>query len=183
MAQLAIGLLTKGVSALFGGGAATAAPVVGGAATGGFSFASILQGGATLLGAMSAIQAGNAEADALNAQAIDAEAQKPFEMLQGMSRRSSIRREMLAALGDQDVAYAASGVDLSFGTPAQARREAFREGDNALTNDQATEESRLTRLTERSNNYRRAARRARSRGYVTALGDGINFLADVRGRG
>lgn len=187
--QLAIGLLTSGFGALTGGGAAAAGTAVAGAtaatgaATGGFSLSSLLQGTATLLGAVSAIGAGEAEADLLEAKAIDAEAQVPLETLQGIQRRASIKRELMDSIGSQDTAFAASGVDLSFGTPGVARREAFREADLGLTSDAGTQETRQNRLHERSRSFRRSARRARKRGFVNAIGAGLSFGADVLKRG
>ncbi|MBB98321.1 MAG: hypothetical protein CML67_02105 [Rhodobacteraceae bacterium] len=196
--ELAIGLLTSGFQAITGaaasagsfastvGGVAVPAakPVLGAAAaSSGFSLSSLLQGTATVLGAMSAIGAGNAEAEQLDLAAADAEGQKPLETLQGISRRASIKREMADAIGSQDVAFAASGVDLSFGTPGQARKDAFREADYALTSDSGTQEVRTSRLTERAANFRSRARRARSRGFADALSIGLGYGANLMARG
>lgn len=172
-------MLLGGLAGLFGSGAAVApgiagaATMVGGAASGGFSLASLLQGTMTVLGVASAIGAGNAEAEALNAQADDAEREKPLETLQGLQRRGSIKRAMAEAVAAQDVGYAASGLDLSFGTARHARTEAFREADLALTTSQGTEETRIARLSERAANYRSMAKRARSRGLLNGLMGGL----------
>lgn len=187
MASLVIGLLTGGSAA--GAGAATAGTAAAGAATAGaaagstFSLGTLLQGTATLLGAFSAIGAGNAEATALELQAQDADRQQPLETLQGISRRTSIKKELADSIGGIDTAYAASGVDLSFGTPSVARKEAFRGADTALTSDMGTQQTRQARLSERSESFRRAGRRARSRGYTNALLGGLNFGLDVYNRG
>ena len=119
----------------------------------------------------------------LNAQAIDAEAQQPLENLQGIQRRASIRRAMAEAQGDLNVAYAASGGDLSFGTPNEARREAWLEADYATAADNATQETRVNRLNLQASTFRRQARRARSRGWTDAAGLGLGYLGDVVGRG
>ncbi|MGG7535354.1 hypothetical protein [Rhizobium sp. 12,4] len=149
--------------------AATTAGAVGTAAAGGISFATILQGGLGLLSAVSAIRAGNEQAEAYKAQANDAAREQPLETLQGIARRGSIKKEYMQAVGEQDVAYAASGTDLSFGTPAVARSEAFREGDLALETDNGTQMTRQARLLEREANYRKMARKARQAGVVDAI--------------
>lgn len=167
MAELFVGL--AGVLGGGGAAAATTAAAAAPAAASGFSLASVLQGTATVLGLVSSIGAGFAEGDRMDAAAIDAEAEKPLESLQGIERRSSIKRAMVDAVGAQDVAYAASGVDLSVGTAAEARTDAYREADLALTSDVSTQQMRTARLSERAKNYRRAGKQARSLGLVNGL--------------
>ncbi len=53
------------------------------------------------------------------------------------------------AVGASDEAYAASGVDLSFGSAARARTEVYRGLDLGLNTDTGTTATRLTRLDER----------------------------------
>lgn len=177
-------ILFTGLAGLFGGGAAAGATAATGAATGaaaatgGISLSTILQGTASVLGLVASIGAGRAEADMLEAQAIDAEREKPLETLQGISRRQSIRRQMAEAIGAQDVAYAASGVDLSFGTAREARSDAFREADTALAADIGNEQTRISRLSERAASYRRAAKNARRMGFINGL---LGFADNVSG--
>lgn len=177
--------LLSAASGLFGAGgaAATAATAATGAAAAagpGLSLSSILSGVATVGGFVSSIMAGNAEADAARAAAIDAEREQSLENLQGINRRRSLKAAAAEALGEQDAAYAASGVDLSFGSAAEARRRALRETDMALTSDGGTQETRVARLQERAANYRRQAGRARMAGVIS----GITGVAGVlRGRG
>lgn len=179
-------IILGGLSTLFGGGgaaaagtaAATAAPV----AASGLSLSSILQGTATVLGVVSSFAAGNAEADMLEMQAEDAEREKPLENLQGIERRSSIKKAMVDALGAQDVAYAASGVDLSFGTARAARTDAYREADLALTSDAGTQQTRVARLDERARNYRSQAKQARRAGMLNGLVGGLEGFSKIAGR-
>lgn len=181
-------ILATTVSTLFGGGAAagaattavTTAPAV---ASSGVSLASILQGTATVLGVLTSIGAGNAEADRLEAAAVDAKTETSVETLQGISRRTSIRRQMADAIGAQTVAYAASGLDLSFGTARAARTDAFREADLALTTDAGTEQTRVARLVERAKNYRRSAKMARRMGVLNAASGAASTAIDFFGRG
>ncbi|MCJ9697602.1 hypothetical protein MOV76_39370, partial [Rhizobium sp. PRIMUS64] len=120
------------------------------------------------LSAVSAIRGANEQADSLEAQAQDAAREQPLETLQGIARRASIKRDYMDAVGQQDVAYAASGTDLSFGTAAVARTEAFREGDLALTTDVGTQQTRQARLQEREANYLKMARKAKQGGIFDA---------------
>lgn len=169
-------MLLGGLGAMLGGGGATVGAGIAGANAvigAGISASSILSGALTALGVVATLGSGLAEADQMEAQAIDAEMEQSNETLQGISRRASIKREMMDALGAQDVAYAASGVDLSFGTARQARTDAYREADLALTTSNATEQTRVTRLAERAKNYRRGAKSARMLGFVNAAAKGI----------
>jgi len=180
-------VLLGGLTSLFGGGGAAAAAGTAAAAAApvasGFSLASILQGTATVLGVVSSIAAGNAEADALELQAQDAEREVPLENLQGIERRSSIKRAMVDALGAQDVAYAGAGVDLSFGTARAARSDAYREADLALTTDSGTQQTRTARLSERAANYRASAKQAKRLGLLNGLVGGLQGFASFAGRG
>jgi hypothetical protein len=166
-----------------GGGGAAAGAATAGAAAGGFSLAGLLQGTATVLGVISSISAGNADAEQATQAANDAEREKDLELLQGVERRSSIKRQYMDAVGAQDVAYAASGVDLSFGTAAAARTDANREADYLLTSDVSTEEVRRSRLTERAANARSMAKRARLGGILTGITGGLQGFASIAGRG
>ena len=163
------------------GAGATGAAATG-AAAGGFSLSSLLQGTATVFGAASALAAGNADAEQLELAADDAAREQPLETLQGINRRAGIKAEMMERIAEQDTAYAASGVDLSFGTPGQARRDAFRQGDLALETDIGTEQTRVARLAEREANYRRRARRARQSGVVDALSIGFKGASSIADR-
>ena len=189
-------LLIGGLTSLFGGGAATtsvatagtwAAANAGGAiaapaAASGLSLTSLLQGTATVLGIASSVAGGNAEASQAELAASDAEAEQPLENLQGIARRNSIKRQMADAIGAENVAYAASGVDLSTGTAAAARSDAYRDADLALTTDAGTQETRLSRLSERAKNYRQMAKQSRRSGWLTGLTGGLNTLLSFNER-
>ncbi|RXT29370.1 hypothetical protein B5P46_11860 [Rhizobium leguminosarum] len=158
-----------GAGAAATGAAAAGAAATGAAAAGGISFATILQGGLGLLSAVTAINGANAQADSLELQAQDAAREQPLETLQGIARRASIKRDYMDAVGKQDAAYAASGTDLSFGTPSVARSEAFREADLALETDNGTQQTRQARLQEREANYLKMSRKARQGGIFDAI--------------
>ncbi|RUW43973.1 MAG: hypothetical protein E5W19_32385 [Mesorhizobium sp.] len=183
-------VLLGGLTSLFGGGAAaagtaaaTTTAAAGTTAASGISLASLLQGTATVLGIVSAVGAGNAEAAQNEMAASDAESEQSLETLQGISRRTSIRKQMADALGAEDVAYAASGVDLSFGTAKAARSDAYREADLGLTTSTGTEQTRISRLVERAKNYRAMAKQAKAGGILNALTGGADTLLSFNQRG
>lgn len=175
-AALGFGGATAGATAA--GAAGTAA-----AAGSGISLAGILQGTATVLGIVSAIGAGNAEASQAEMAASDAESEQSLETLQGINRRTSIKKQLADALGAQDVAYAGSGVDLSFGTAKAARSDAYREADLGLSTATGTEMTRISRLAERAASYRAQAKTARRMGIFNALSGGVDNLLSFSERG
>ncbi|ATN34738.1 hypothetical protein ACO34A_13105 [Rhizobium sp. ACO-34A] len=182
MTELAVGLF----GSLFGGGtaaAATGAATTGvAAASGGFSLSSLLGGAATVLGAVSSISAANAKAEEYRLAADDAARQVPLETLKGVNRRAAIKQEMMDSVGEMDVSAAASGVDLTFGTPTQARKEAFRQADFATSQAVGEEQTQVARLNEREANYRKMAKRAKSSGIfdaLTTVAGGIGKLSDI----
>lgn len=164
-------------------GVGTALGTIGGAGATGSTIGSILQGTATALSVFAGIGAANTEADALELAAGDADREKALETLQGVERRSSIKRAMMDAIGEQNVATAASGVDLSFGTPSQARREAFREADLGLETANGTEQTRVSRLAERAASYRSRAKSTRRAGLLTGLAKGAEGASNILLRG
>ncbi|MCZ7500696.1 hypothetical protein [Agrobacterium sp. ST15.13.015] len=177
------------VTSIFGGGGAAAAGAAAGTtaaaaapAAAGFSLSTLLQGTATVLGVVQSISAGKADAAALNAAADDAAREVPLETLQGINRRTAIKQQMMESIGEQDVAYAASGVDLSFGTPTQARKEAFRQTDLAVTSDVGTEQTRVGRLQEREAEYRKRASRAKRSAMVDAALTGLKGATSIADR-
>jgi hypothetical protein len=170
-------------SAFAGATAAGAATATGAAAAGGISLSSILQGATSILGITNAISSGNAQAQQLELAAADSQRQIPTTMLQGIAQRTAIKKQLGDALGAQDVAYAGSGTDLSFGTPAQARKDAFREADNALTTQGGTEQSTIARLDERTKNYLQMAGKAKQSGYFDAATIGLKGLTSFANRG
>lgn len=181
--EIAATLLTN-LASTFGGtagaaGAAGTAATAGSSLFSGSSLLSVLQGTATALSVVGAIRAGQAQADAANAQARDADLQSQLEQNQGIERRNQLKRAMLENLGERDVAYAASGVDLSFGTPATARDQAVADANYQLSVDRETEEVRRQRLLGRAAGFRAQADEARSAGVIKALGAGIGGTADI----
>ncbi len=176
-AELAGGGTAAGFSAASAGSSIFAS--LGGMSTA----ASILSGGATVLSVLNAQRAGEMKAQALNAQADDADVSGQLEGLQGTDRRNSLKAQLTQAIGDRDVAAAASGVDLSFGTPAVARAQAQRDGERALAIDQDTQDFRVARLKERAAGYRAQAIGANAAGLGTAAALALQGGAQLARRG
>lgn len=172
-------------AATIGSFAFPAAPAAAAASTGLFSagtLSTILQGGATVLGLVSSIAAGAADRDQAEMMAADAEAEQSLETLKGIERRRSLKLATLEAIGEMDAAYAASGVDLSFGTAAQARQDALREADLGFTAESGTTMTRLARLTERAASYRAMGKRAMRAGVISGLAGALSSGASIVGR-
>jgi hypothetical protein len=145
--------------------------------------ASILGGGATVLSVLNAQRAGEAKSMALNASADDAMTQTQIEALQGLDRRTSLKAAMVQHIGERDVATAASGTDISFGTPTIARAQAIKDGERAASIDADTTETRIARLRERAANYRIQAAQASAGGLGTAAALALDGGAKILKRG
>lgn len=174
-------MMMGALTGLLGGAGATAGTAATAATTAatGLSISSILQGVATVGGVVASIAAGNDEAANLKMQGRDAEQEKTLEVLQSVDRKRSLLKGAQEAMGEVDVAYASSGVDLSFGSAAQAKKDVFRETDLSLNSESATTGSRLNRLTERAQNYYRMAKSARRLGVLNALTRGLQGFASL----
>lgn len=182
--EVAATLMTN-LAAVFGGPMqliGSGAPLAVGASQSLFSgsgLMSLLQGGATVLSVMGGLRAAQEQAAAREGQAADARLEAAMEGTRGIERRTQIQRQMLEDLGARDVAYAASGVDLSFGTPASARNDAVADANAALSTDAETENIRRNRLLTRSAMYRSMAEDARAGGTLRAISGGMSMLADI----
>ncbi|MVA33660.1 hypothetical protein [Agrobacterium vitis] len=179
------GTAAAGTAGAVGSAVGTAGTVGGtvGAVSSGLSISSILQGTAGVLSAVSAVSAGNAQAEGYEQAATEAQSNQRLTTLEGISRRSSIKQAMVDQVGQQDVAYAASGTDLSFGTPNQARKEAFREADLGTATQVGTEQTTQAQLSDRERNYRKMAGKARLGGWVSAATSLFSTGSSIKARG
>lgn len=201
--EAALTVLTSLASAVTGGGAAAGAGAAaagagaagaGAAAAGGGGLlsllggttgaASILSGGLSVLSALRSYRSGEERALEATFQAQQADAQKQDEVTQGITRQTGIKRELLRVLGENDVAAAAAGVDLSYGYGKDLRDTTTSEADFQLGMDQATTNARTADLNARAINYRRIARGFRQAGSLNAaLTIGESQLSDLRRMG
>lgn len=121
-----------------------------------------LQGQASAQQAAQVVRAGYQQSDNFTAEAVNTDNQGTIEELSADDRQDTMRRDLLRRLGERDVAYASSGVDLSFGTPGQARDEAIADTNRALAIDTETANYNRSRLDERAAGFRQRAREART---------------------
>lgn len=163
-------------AAAFGGGPVLSA--LGSASTWG----TILSGGATALSIMSANEAADTKANSYEMMASDADLDARIEQVKGLERRTSIKQALLEAIGERDVAAAASGVDLSFGTPRIAQKEAQKEAERALSSDLSAEELRTSRLAERATSYRLQAASMRKGALLQTAAAVLAFAAGGSGK-
>ena len=179
VSTVATGVKTVAGAIGLGGSGGGLLGAVGGAST----VASILSGGATIASALAAQRAGSQAAMSSEFAARDAEVEGQQEAIAGMERRNSLRRALIDQIAEQDTAYAASGVDLSFGTPATARDQASEAAERALTLDQSTEDIRRARLGQKAANLRVLARQQRTGGLAKSAGLILDGSAQLIRRG
>ena len=179
--EFAAAALSQIGTALASGASAVGSAVTGAAAGG--SVASILSGGATALSILYGISAGDEKATSMELAAGDASREGDIESLQGLQRRTQLRSALASAIGEQETAYAGSGADLSWGTPAQARQDAQREAGNAITTDSMTTMSRISRLNERSRLLKAQAKSTRRGALLQGLVQGLSYGSDLAERG
>lgn len=170
-------------AAAFVPAATTATSALAGASTTGSTLFSILQGTATALSVLSTVGAANLKADQLDEEAAETKSQASLTTLQGVDQRRSIKAALAQAIGDQDVAYAASGADLSFGTPLAAREAAFANEDLAVNSQASTQMSTLAQLARRRAAYLAQASLTRGYGLIQGLGTAAQGGAAIALRG
>lgn len=145
-------------------------------------WSSILSGGATAASVLAAKKAADDKARSYEYAAADAETETQIEAVAGLQRRASLKRQFAQAVGERDVATAASGVDVSFGTPSVIRAKMEGDTTRAVTLDQETENLRVARLRERAASYRIMAQDARAGGLLKAAGIGLEGAAGLARR-
>jgi hypothetical protein len=175
----AAGAVSSAASGI-GGAVSSATSAFGGA---GSFFSGILQGVGGITSAMAATRAAQAKADAYQNQAADAERDANQQQIAATGRQTGLRKDLLATLGQRDVAYAASGLDLSFGTPVQARDQAIVDSSNAIAGDQATADTNQAMLRQRAAQYRKMAGQALDAGDYTAIGTALSTAGSILKRG
>ncbi|MCG8343532.1 MAG: hypothetical protein MI685_00025 [Chlorobiales bacterium] len=173
-------------SALTVGTAATATT----ASTAGlFGAAGKLTLGATLstLGTAGSLFSNFASSSAQKAQASiqsrQAEYNARLEKVRGQEEANQIKRDVARALASSNARGAASGVDISSGSPVTAQKQALRDANDALSTAGTNAKLREERQRLRAQAFRRQGRNAVRAGFVRSaslLGD---FAQDAHDRG
>ena len=173
------------VGSALGLGAATAAPAATAMGSLGSlgSFATTLaSGAATAFSALSSLRAGQMQSREYTLAGQDAQMQATQAEIAGQSREIGLKQELVKNLGDISTAYAASGIDLSYGVADQARARVATEADQALTMDRASTTMRKTRLYQQATEYGMMARSARKSSLLATAGKFAEFGAGVLNR-
>jgi hypothetical protein len=173
--------MTMIVPALLGG--LKAAGAAAGAASGGsglFSASSLLSGVATAGGVLAAIGAGRAQSESYKAQAFTSKMEADNEQVAGLQRQTAMKRELARILGENDVNYAASGIDLSGGVAKEARDTAEAQAAREINIDRSMTDAKRGMLRAGAATYRRMAKQAKTTGFFNAVTAGATGLSDMR---
>lgn len=170
------GLQMAGAGAALGG----AFPAAPGMAAGGLS---ALQGVMTAVSVLGAIGQGLSAASESREMAAQAELQAGQEKVAGLQRQNQIRRSLAQVLGENDVAFAAAGIDISHGIADQARSTAHKRAAQEISIDRQDADFRAAMHRMRASGYRRRARGQVGGALLGALGSGANYAIDLVGRG
>ena len=152
--------------------AVSAAAAANGAAAAGSSIFN-LSNVATAFSAVSALSsigsAGN-EAALLRSNALFAEFNANQAALEGTRAANDELDELLDILADQNVAFSANGIDLAFGTPVTAGREAVITGTRAVNAERLAGQANALSERARSRSLLLQADNARLSGFAGAIG-------------
>jgi hypothetical protein len=161
----------------------TAAAALPAAASAGSTFLSILQGAGALLSAGATLAAGREEARALRSQAADTRLQQQRDVIETTDRRARMKQLFAQEAAERDLAYAASGIDTSFGTPAVARVQASDDAERALGVEDSTTRFGLARLDQKRSALMAEARSVRRRSMFEAVSGLVSTGIDMARRG
>jgi hypothetical protein len=166
-----------------GAAAATAGAGLFSLLPGGSTAMTVLQGVSTAFSAMAAKGRGLAEAGAKRSDANQMDTRAEQEMLIGETEQKKAKKALLSQVSKTQVAYAASGIDLSQGTVVSAMDQATEEAEADLSTSR-------TLTLQRSANYRRRATQLRAEadlaeesGNLSAAGHWLNFGVGLLRRG
>lgn len=176
--QLAIGAIGAiGKAFGLGGAAAGTAGGVGSTALG------ILSGLGGAVSALASISAGNAAASQSRVQAIQTEVEAGQAQVESTQQQTRIKRELLAVLGDNSVAAANAGIDISAGIAQDANRRAQTTAAQELTISRNDQDTQAAMYRVRAAGLRQRARSEQQAGLLGAAGALINTGIDISRRG
>jgi hypothetical protein len=166
-------------------GAAGAAAGGGGllAALGGASTLSLLSGGLTAVSVLQKLNQGEMQAQQAEFKAKEAANEAIGEEAAGANRAATLKRNLVKVLGENDLAYAASGIDLSYGEAASAGQRATDRAYGELSTDRATTSARIAGYDARTASYSTLARRTRTASLLDAVVTGGEGIARQARRG
>lgn len=173
--QLALGALAKVGGLLFGGGGAAA-----GATSAGLGGLSTIT---SVLSAIGTLGAGFAAAGASRDMANQTDLQEGQEKVETTQRQTQMKRTLLQVLGENDVAFAAAGIDISGGIAQDARQTANKRASEEITIDRRDSDFRRALLKMRAQGYRNQAKSQIGGALLSAAGGMLNAGLGSAGRG
>ncbi|MGR3571174.1 hypothetical protein [Brevirhabdus sp.] len=185
--ELAIAAIAKAGSALGLSGAGAAAGGAAGAAgaAGGFGSTAltILQGGATALSVLGQLGASASAARQSETAALQADLQAGQEKVQGTQQQTRMKQELMRILGENQVATAAAGIDITAGIGQQANDAAKRRAASELSISRQNTDLQSALYRVRASGLRAKARGERAGGLLGAIGTGVGYGIDIAARG
>jgi hypothetical protein len=184
LAISALGSLFGGAGLTTGAAAAsTAATTAGTVASAGSGVLSALQGVSTVLGVLGTIGAGAASSRASEQQADQADLQSGQEQLAGTQRENKMRKELARVLGQNDVAYAAAGIDLTQGVAADNAARQKQQAAQDISIDQQQTDFQRSLYKMRAQGLRAQASSQRGGALLTSLGQVAQYGVSLAERG
>lgn len=171
--EVAIGAITSIL-----GGTPLAAAAGGTAAS-----ASGLSGLATALSVLGTIGSGVSAFAQSNAMANQVELQSGQEQLQSQQRQTEQKRALMQVLGENDVTFAAAGIDLTGGIAAGARAKATKDATSQISIERQDSDFRATLAKLRAKGYRQQGAGQIGGALLGALGTGVNYKIDLQQQG
>lgn len=162
-----------------GGAGATGAGVAGGSSF----MTSILQGTLTAFKAAASIGQGMAARNEARIEELGAAAQASREKIAADDEATRISRALAETIGEQSIAYAAAGIDLGSGTPAQARAEAQKRANEDLSINRSNRNAKVAAWNQRALAARSRGRSAMMAGFMNGGADIAGFGLDLADRG
>lgn len=149
---------------------ATAATTTAAASAGsGISAGTILKGVAGLASAVAGMMGADAQAEQYEMKADEAEFQERDEESRGMQRTTNIKRQMMKALGENAVRFAAAGQLVGEGAAEDNALAIEERASSDISVDRADTDARMALHRARAAGWRRVAGRTRSAGRIGAL--------------
>ena len=179
LAVSAIGsVLGSGLSTTAAGGAAAGA-------AGGFASTAltVLQGVSAAVGVLGQIGAANSAARASEDAAIQADLQAGQEKVDATNQQTQMKRELMRVLGENEVATASAGIDISAGIGQQANAATKREANTNISVSRNDQEFRSALYRLRSSGLRRKADSQRQAGLLNAFGTAADYGISLFERG
>lgn len=141
------------------------------------------QGTVTAFSMLSTIGQGIALKQQSRAEAQLVEAEARVDKVTGMDEANLIRRRLAEAIGQQQVAYAAAGVQLGTGSPAVMQGDSEAAATRDITRTLSNSQIRQIGLLNRASALRARGKSYMAQSILKAAATGTDFLVDLRARG